>query len=196
MLQVSSRRKETSAMQTTQTTQLFDLVRQKTAEFKSLCEGLDEETASRAPTGRWSPKEIVSHLCGPEGTGMMPTFRAFIEEDIPQLDIEAENAFFSEARAHMTLDELLTEFDREYGSIAAFVEDLSEDQLSRKAHIPMLKESPLGEYPTLAAWIQGIGAYHLGMHIDHMREIMEVLGVTELPHRTPVTQESQGLHAD
>jgi hypothetical protein len=166
-------------MQTTQATQLSDLVRQKSAEFKRVCEGLDEEKASRAPAGRWSPKEIISHLCGPEGIGLMPTFRAFIEEDAPRLDIEAENAFFSAARARMTLDELLAEFDREYGNIAAFAGDLTEDQLGRKAHIPMLKESPLGEYPTLAAWIQGIGEYHLGMHIDHMREVLDALGAAE-----------------
>ncbi len=127
---------------------------------------------------------------------MMPTFRAFLEQDTPRLDIEVEDAFFSEARARMTLDELLAEFDREYGSIAAFVGDLSEEQLSRKAHIPMLKESPLGEYPTLAAWIQGIGEYHLGMHIDHMREILEALGVAEGAYRAPVSLESRELHAD
>lgn len=183
-------------MQTAEATQLFDLIRQNAAEFKRLCEGLDEETASRAPEGRWSPKEIVSHLCGPEGMGMMPTFRAFLEEDVPRLDIEVEDAFFSEARSRMTLEELLAEFEREYGSIATFVADLSEEQLSRKAHIPMLKETPLSEYPTLAGWIRGIGEYHLGMHIDHMREILDALGVAPRPFRAAESLESQHLHAD
>ena len=81
----------------------------------------------------------------------------------------------------MTLKELLSEIEGEYSHLADAVEGLSEDQLARKAHIPLLKESPLGEYPTLAMWVRAIGEHHLGSHIDHMKEILQALGVT-IPH--------------
>jgi hypothetical protein len=149
----------------------------KMAEFRSTCEGLDEETSSRAPEGRWSPKQIVSHLCGPEGTGYLPGLKAFLEQDTPLIDMEAENPYWSGRRSRMTLSELLAEFEREYSDIAAFVEGLSKEQLSRKAHIPMLRESPLGEYPTLAQWVSGLSNYHIGFHIAHMREILQALGL-------------------
>ncbi|MGO9567989.1 MAG: DinB family protein [Desulfomonilaceae bacterium] len=177
-------------MQTLEASRLSELIHQKTADFKELCEGIDEETASRAPSGRWSPKEIVSHLCGPEGIGYMPTILAFVEKDTPRLDIETENPFFSESRARMTFAQLLDEFEKEHDRIAEFVVGLSEEQLNRKAHIPMLKESPLSEYPTLAGWIQGIGEYHVGMHIDHMREILQALEVGSGIPRQHVSQES------
>ena len=180
-------------MPTPEAAKLSELIHQKVAEFKEACEDLDEETASRAPSGRWSPKEIVSHLCGPEGVGLMPTFSEFVEKDIPRFDIEAENPFFSENRARMTFAELLEEFEREYGHIAEFVEGLSEEQLNRKAHIPLLKETPFGEYPTLGAWTQVIGEHHLGSHIDHMREILESLSVTSGIPRRPVSQESHTI---
>jgi hypothetical protein len=163
-------------MPTPEAVQLSEAIRRNAEDFKALCKGLDEETASRAPADRWSPKQIVSHLCGPEGVGYLPTMRAFVDADKPRLDLQAENPFYSENRARMTFQELLAEFDAEYNRIAEFTSALSEDQLSRTAHIPMLKESPLGEHPTLAQWIEGIGAYHLGMHIDHMREILQALG--------------------
>jgi len=162
-------------MATVDGAQLSQVIHRKAEDFKRLCEGLDEDTASRAPAGRWSPKQIVSHLCGPEGIGLIASLRAFLEQDTPRLDIEPENPFFSEKRARMTLAELLAEFDKEYSQIAEFVAGLSEQELNRKAHIPLLKETPIGEYPTLAAWAQALVDYHVTFHIDHMREILQAL---------------------
>lgn len=162
-------------MQNKEGTEISAAIRQKAQEFKNLCDGVDEETASKAPEGRWSPKEIVSHVSGPDGVGFLPTFKVIVEKDTPRLDIEPENPFFSERRAAMSFKGLLAEFESEYDRIAEFVAGMSDEQLNRKAHIPMLKESPMGEYPTLAVWAQAIGLHHLGMHIDHMKEILQAL---------------------
>ncbi|HTR45550.1 MAG TPA: DinB family protein [Thermodesulfovibrionales bacterium] len=152
-------------------------VRANAAGFRKACEVLDEESSSRAPEGRWSPKQIISHLCGPEGKGLLPSLKAFLEKDTPELDIKPEDPHWSGKRSGMSLAELLAEFDREYERIAAFVEGLSEKELLRKAHIPMLKDSPIGEYPTLAQWAVGLSQFHMGFHTDHMREIEQALGL-------------------
>jgi hypothetical protein len=167
-------------------TQISQVIHRKLEELKTLCKGVDEATASRAPAGRWSPKEILSHLCGPEGVGLMRAIKTIQEQDSPRLDLEIENAFFTETRSRMTFAQLLRELEGEYGRMADLVTGLSDSQLSRKAHLPVFKESPFGEYMTLATFIRVLGEHHLGSHIDHLREILQALAVS------PGGKKSQG----
>jgi hypothetical protein len=155
---------------------LAELIRQKSGEFSRLFVGLDEATASRAPSGRWSPKEILSHAAGPEGAGLTAAIRSFLEHDTPTLDMEPANPFFTGNRPKMTVAELLQEVKAEYSRIADIVGGLSDEQLARKAHIPAFKDTPLGEYLTLAVFVRAMTEHHLDFHIGHAKEIIEALG--------------------
>ena len=162
-------------MATSRGNQLAQVIREKVAGLKQVCQGVDENLASRAPTDRWSPKQILSHLCGPEDVGHLPILRSFVDSDTPMIDLDAENPFFSENRAAMSFSELVAECELNYRRLADFAAELTEEQLARKAHIPKLKDSPLGEYPTLDGMIYGLGEYHVQFHIDHLREILAAL---------------------
>ena len=162
-------------MATSRGNQLAQDIRQRVAALKQVCQGVDENLASRASTDRWSPKQILSHLCGPEDVGHLPILRAFVDSDTPMIDLVIGNPFFTEKRARMSVSELVAECEMNYQRVANFAAELTEEQLARKAHIPKLKDSPLGEYPTLDGMISVLGGYHFQDHIDHLREILAVL---------------------
>ena len=165
-------------MASQQAAQLSQDIRQKVGEMKKLCEGLDEKTASRAPSGRWSPKQIISHISGPDGIGLTPAIRLFLDQETPGLDLHPADPFFTERRSKMTNADLLKEFESEWERIAGIVAGLSDEQLARKAHIPVFKEAPIGEYPTLASFASFMAERHIGFHIDHMKEILQELAAT------------------
>jgi len=155
--------------------QLAQEIRQKVKTLKQVCQGVDENLALRAPKDRWSPKQILSHLCGPENVGHLPLLRAVVDINTPMIDLNTENPFFTENRARMSFIELVAECERNYQSVANFAEELTDEQLGRKAHIPKLKDSPLGMFPTLDGIINGLGKYHVQFHIDHLLEILAAL---------------------
>jgi hypothetical protein len=157
--------------------ELADGIRHEVDELKKICRGVDESTAARAPEGRWSPKEILSHLWGPDGNGPLPLFQHYLSGETPMIDLDPGNPFFSESRSGMTFSALLAEVEKAYDRISVLVAGLTREQLARKAHVPKMKESPWGEYPTLESLISVLGEGHLHSHSSHMREILQSLGV-------------------
>lgn len=151
-------------------------ISKKIVVLKEACAGLDEETAAKAPAGRWSPKEILSHLVGPKQGAYLRLLQIFLEKETPTIDMNPGDPFLTKEREQTTFSRLLAEIEDQYQKIADFARDLTDEQLARTAHIPHFKDSPLGEYPSLAGMINGLGVYHVQMHIDQMREIRQELG--------------------
>jgi hypothetical protein len=188
-----------SNMATSTGIELSQNISRNIQELKHVCEGVDETTASQSSDGRWSPKEILSHLWGPEGSGHLAVLEAFLDRDTPTIDIQTENPFLSQERSRMEFAQILSEVEKEYDRISRFAAGLSGKELDRKGRFPMLKDSPLGEFVTLEAWIGllgGLGDSHLQFHINHMREILQGLKENQGKNEGAMTQETKQQEMD
>jgi hypothetical protein len=144
-------------------------VSQKVQEIKQAISGLSEENASKQPAeGEWCVKEVLSHLTGEENAVMMYQLNRILEEDTPTLTLVPGVSAYTDERKNSSLSQLLSTVEAQYSDLGKLFAGMSEEQLSRKAHIPFLKESPLGEYPTLGQWAMGIINFHLADHVSQI----------------------------
>jgi hypothetical protein len=150
-------------------TGLREALEQKLRELGEALEGVDEEKAGQRPAqGEWCCKEVLSHLTGDEGESFAAGLRLFVEEDTPMIGVVSGLPYYTPARQAMSLSDLRAGVWKQYQEMAEFVGSLSDGQLERKGRVPLLKETPIGEYPTLAQWVGAIINFHLPEHINQI----------------------------
>ena len=153
---------------------LQEQLENKVREIETAVTGISDERASQARAqGEWCIKEILSHLTGSEQRTFYDGVKLFLAEDSPEIDTVPGDAYFGASRRDLSVDELLEGVTRQYRDLGAWVGNLSAEQLSRKAHMPAFKETPLGEYPTLGLWVGAIINFHLTDHVQQLKTLCE-----------------------
>lgn len=153
---------------------LKDQLREKIRTIEELTSGVSDDQAVKSPAeGEWCVKEVLSHLAGPETQSFYDGIKAFVEQDTPRYDLTPGQSFFDSAREGASVAELRTSFIDQYNRIGDLLGGLSEEQLSRTAHTPNFKETPLGEYPTLGSWANALINYHLSDHIAQIQSLCQ-----------------------
>ena|SRR3972149_6047499 len=144
----------------------------KVGEIKQIAAGMADDEASKPKAeGEWSAKQVLSHLCGDTDALSMYEMKRFLNEDTPDLGLTPGN--YGDARKNESIAALMSKIDTDYAEIGRFLAGLSDEQLDRKAHIPFLKETPLGEYPTLGQWAGAVITFHLNDHINQLRTLAQ-----------------------
>jgi hypothetical protein len=142
----------------------------KVQEVTEAVSGLSEEEAAKPRAeGEWCAKQVLSHLCGDDDALSMYEFQRFLDEDTPPLGIVPGR--YGDQRKDATVPELVSKIESDYAEIGAFFAGLNDEQLGRKAHVAFLKDTPLGEYPTLGQWAGAVINFHLVDHINQLRAL-------------------------
>lgn len=158
-------------------TSLRDALAQKMQELEEGIRGVDEDAAGRRPAaGEWCVKEVLSHLCKDEGESLVHNLRRLADEDTPLIGFASGLPFYTAKRQGMRVAELLAVVRGQYDEMASFVGGLSDEQLGRKGRVPILRDTPIGEYPTLAQFAGAMINLHLNDHINQIRDARQQAG--------------------
>lgn len=142
----------------------------KVEEIKELVTRIDEGRALQAPApGEWCVKEVLTHL-GADSM-VVESFYRMVQEDKPFIDVVPGVSHFDERQEARPVGELLADVETRYRELANFLGSLSDEQLQRKGHIPLLKETPFGEYPTLEQWASGLINFHMAAHVGQLQNL-------------------------
>lgn len=151
---------------------LSEQMAQKVGEIKQAVAAISDEQASKPPAeSEWSVKQVLSHLCGDSDALSMYEFKRFLAEETPDLGISPGE--HGDVRKGAPISELVSKIESDYGAIGQFLSGLSDEQFGRKAHVPFLKETPLGEYPTLGQWAGAVINFHLADHVNQLRTLAQ-----------------------
>jgi len=149
---------------------VHDAILLQAQEIADIVRAIGDADASRRPeSGAWSAREVISHLCQSDNESFLDGIGRFVLEETPEIEVTPGVTHYTPERHAMTLDDLVDAFLRQYELIADYVARLDAGQLSRRARIALLKDSPLGEYPTLAEWLRTISELHLHGHLEELR---------------------------
>jgi len=157
---------------------LCDALDAKIRELGDAVDGVSEADANRRPGDAvWCVKEVLSHLLDDEhGGGFSGGLHRFVDEDTPLLGILTGLPYYSPARERKTVGELLSDVRKEYDAMGTFVSARTGEELARTARIPFLKDTPIGEYPTLAQWVSALTNVHIPDHISQICAVREQIG--------------------
>lgn len=145
----------------------------KTDEIEQLVSGVTDEQASKAPKeGEWCIREVLTHLSGDAEQTFQDGLKRFVQEETPDLGLTPGQTYAA-GRENIAIDELARDVVVQYRQIADWAGSLSDEQLSRTARIPFLKETPLGETPTLQVWLGAMLSFHLPQHIDQLKALRQ-----------------------
>lgn len=150
--------------------ELSQAIEAKMDQIRELVSGVDEERSMQPPApGEWCIKEVLTHLGA--DSAVVESFRRIVEEDTPLIEVVPGQSHFDDVYRAKPVGELLQEVDTRYRELARFIGSLSGDQLQRRGHIPLFKETPFGEYPTLEQWANGLVNFHLASHVGQLQSL-------------------------
>ena len=133
---------------------------------------------SDAP-GEWTTREVLSHLLFEPGWDAVVLLKRFARSDLPVIEIEPGNAFLSPQRRGMTLEAFVEALEAQRRDVFAYLDGLSEADLTRKARIPLFKAFMGTDEISLPVFVGALFEYHVNDHATQLAKIRDAVGLPQ-----------------
>lgn len=131
---------------------------------------------SDAP-GEWTTRQVLCHLLFEPGWRPGPVLFSFASADLPLIEIKPGQVHLTPERQMMTLQQFRSALDRHRREAFAYLEGLGDEDLQRKARIPLFEPLLGTDEITMPTWIRVFFAIHWGDHADQLAKIRKAVGL-------------------
>jgi len=127
--------------------------------------------------GEWTAREVLSHLLEADDWNPAAALAGFAERDLPTIEIAPGETYLTPARRAMSLKQFVDALDTQRRAVFAYLDGLSEADLTRKARIPLFKSFMGTDEIPLPTFVGAMFDYHMNDHAGQIGKIRKAVGL-------------------
>jgi len=152
-------------------------------------QGMESHMERSDGSGEWTTRQVLCHLLGAPGWRPVPVLSTFVKvepggaAELPVIDIKPGQCHVTPERQMMRLQQFKNAIDRHRREVFEYLETLSDEDLQRKARIPLFEQFLGTQEVTMPVWVGAYFVVHWGDHAGQLAKIRQAVG---LPEASPV----------
>src|SRR5260370_9178701 len=127
----------------------------------------------------WTARQVLCHLLGEPGWRPVSVLSTFATTELPLIEIKPGQTHVTPERQMMRLQPFTKALDRHRREVFEYLESLGDEDLQRKARIPLFKEFLGTDEVTIPTWVGVFFGAHCSGHSGHLRQIPQRVGLPE-----------------
>ncbi|MEX2223388.1 MAG: DinB family protein [Candidatus Rokuibacteriota bacterium] len=129
--------------------------------------------------GEWTTRQVLCHLLGEPGWRPVPVLARFTTADPPVIEIKPGQTQVTPERQMMKLQQFKNALDRHRRETFQYLETLGDEDLERKARIPLFAQLLGTDEVAIPAWVGTFFVVHWGDHAGQLAKIRTAVGLPE-----------------
>jgi len=141
--------------------------------------GMDAYLDRADAPGEWTMREVLCHLMFEPGFDPRTVLASFAHRDLPVFDVKASDTHVTPDRERMSLDEIMRNLETQRHALFAYLDELDEGDLGRKATIPLFKQFMGTDEIPIPMFVGAMFDYHWHDHASQIAKIRRAVGLPE-----------------